>query len=67
MYIIKSNIFKRFLIIVTTVIFLIVSANSKCLNSSTFRYDLQEVSLVSGYYSLCSQHSPRSCCSKDNL
>lgn len=45
----------------------LLDTTSKCLNSSDFKYDLSEVSSVSSSPSLCSQHAPRTCCSKNNL
>ena len=46
---------------------LLIIAQPKCVNSTEFKYDLTEVSSITGYHALCSEHTGRTCCSRDNF
>ena len=49
------------------IIGLIAIANTKCINTTDFKYDLKEVSELIGYHSICSEFSKRTCCSVNNF
>ncbi len=56
---------KIILFLITTLIY--VSSNNKCISSSMIKYDLSHLDTTQGYYSVCSEHAPRTCCSRDNF
>ena len=52
------------LLVVAAVLFV---GQTKCVNSTEFKYDLTEVSSIPGYHAVCGYNAGRTCCSRDNF
>lgn len=52
---------------ILTIYLILAIANTRCVNTTDFKYDLKEVSELVGYHSLCTEFSKRTCCSVNNF